>query len=114
MAALTSANVRLIKAWVEGEVYSKRRVCKMVEVHGVTLTAGDAMPATAFGLTCIEETTPAYYKGGNTNGGALIVLPDDDGSHAKLWGAVDGTTDAIASQVVAATPDGLYFTVKGY
>ena len=113
--ALTSANVRLIKSWVEGEVYSKRRKCLMVEVHNITIAASDGMPASAFGMTVIEETTHAYYKkGGATNGSALFVAPTDDGATARIWAAADGSTEPVASQALAATPNGLYLTVKGY
>lgn len=87
----------------------------MVEVHGVTIADADGMPATAFGMSVIEETTSAYYKkGGATNGSALIVAPTEDGATARIWAVADGATEPVASQALATTPNGLYFTVKGY
>jgi hypothetical protein len=112
MAAISSANVRLVAGWTEGDMSGKRRKCLRVEVYNATVAAADGgMPASAFGLTCVEESTPAYYKGG---GGALITAPTEDGSYVNLYSTIDGATAAVASQGVATTPNGLYFTVKGY
>ena len=64
MAALTSANVRLIAAWTQGGLASKRQKVKRVEVHGGTWGGEtNTMPATAFGFSVVEEVTPLYYGG---------------------------------------------------
>lgn len=108
MAALTYANVRLIKAWVEGNVVGKRRKIRRVEVHGGDWGDGtDPMPAAAFGLSVIEEVTPATY--GTT---AYVMAPASDGSKAYLY-AINGA-GAPTTVAVPTTPGGLYFTVKGY
>lgn len=111
MANLTSANVRVVKEWVEGEVYAKRRIAKRVETHGVTVGGlTNLMPATAFGMRVIEEVTAPY----NANSGhAVGAAPAQDGSAMFLYLALDNATDP-ADVVMAATPAGLYFVVKGY
>jgi hypothetical protein len=111
MANLTSANVRVIQEWVEGDVYSKRRIGKRVEAHGVTVGGTtNLMPATAFGLKVIEEVTTPYAA---TTGHAVSAAPADDGSAMFLYTALNNATDP-ADAVIPATPGGLYFTVKGY
>jgi len=109
MAALTSANVRLIRAWTEGMPVGKRRRVRHVEVYGGSFGGTtNTMPASAFGLRVIEEVTPAVYglKG-------YYVVPKSDGSLAY---AMDKTGDDSAPADVAlpTTPNGLYFIVKGY
>lgn len=111
MAALTSANVRVIKEWVEGELHGKRHVCKRVEVHGVTVGGTtNIMPATAFGLTVIEQVTPLYN---GTSAAAIAAVPDDDGSEVYLYTALDNS-QAPGDITMAATPGGHYFVIKGY
>ena len=111
MASLTSANVRTVKEWVEGEVYSKRHIAKRVEVHGVTVGGlTNTIPASAFGMRVIEEITAPY----NANSGhAVGAAPAADGSVAYLYTALDNSTDP-ADVAASATPFGLYFVVKGY
>lgn len=111
MADLTSANVRLIKEWVEGELHGKRRIAKHVEVHGVTVGGtSNKIVATAFGLRVIEEITPLYN---GTSAASIAAVPDNDGSEVYLYTALDNAT-APADVTMAATPGGHYFVVKGY
>jgi hypothetical protein len=111
MAALTTANVRVVRSWYEGSLTSKRRKVKFVEVNDVT-TGGlvNYMPASAFGLTFVEECTTGYCY--NLTGGAIYgIVPIADGSRVRLF-ADFGV--APADVAIPATPNGLYFTVKGY
>ncbi len=108
MAALTYSNVRIVKAWVDGNVVGKRRKVRRVEVYGGEWGDGtDTMPATAFGLSVIEEVTSATY---GTTG--YMMAPASDGSKAYVY-AINGA-GAPATVTVPTTPGGLYFTVKGY
>lgn len=109
MAALTAANVRLIRAWTEGMPVGKTRRVRHVEVYGGSW-GGDTntMPASAFGLRVIEEVTPAVY---GLQG--YHVAPKSDGSVAYAFDTV-GALSAPADIALPTTPNGLYFTVKGY
>ena len=107
MAALTSSNVRTIRAWTEGGLTGKRRSVRRVEVHGGSWGGvTNTMPATAFGLRLVEEVTPAVY-GTKT----YPTYPSTDGTLVYLSTAFD---TAPADLTVAATTGGMYFTVKGY
>lgn len=111
MADLSRSNVRFIKSWVEGEVTGKRRVGHRVEIHGATVGGTtNTIPASAFNLSVIEECQPAYHSSG---GGAIVPVPSPDGAVIWTFKAVDGTTGP-ADTVLGSTPNGLYFTVKGY
>ena len=109
MAALTAANVRLIRAWTANMPVGKRQRCRHVEVHGGSFGGEtNTMPASAFGLRVIEEVTSAVYglKG-------YYLVPKSDGS---LVYAMDqtGASSAPADVALPATPNGLYFIAKGY
>lgn len=107
MAALTSSNVRTIAAWTEGALTGKRRSVRQVEVYGGTWGGTtNTMPASAFGLSVIEEATPGNY--GNT---FQPSVPASDGSVLHLYAASQGSP---ADLTVGTTPGGLYITVKGY
>jgi len=111
MAALTSANVRTIRAWTEGGVTGKRRKVRMVEVHGGSWGgSSNTMPASAFGLTSVEEATMGLLGTGNR---AYPLAPDADGTKLYAFGAV-GAASSPGDMTAAATPGGLFFTVKGY
>ena len=111
MSVLSAANVRTIREWTEGALTGKRRKVRMVEVYGVTVgSLANNMPATAFGLTSIEETSLGYHLG---TGGAMAVTPHPDGDKAVLFAAVNNST-APADAALSTTPNGLYFTIKGY
>lgn len=111
MADLTTTNVRLLRAWLEGTKTGKRRQVRMVEVHGATVGGEtNRMLASAFGLRQIEEVTVGYHR---VNRAAVALAPDTDGSKLMAWLAVNNSTTA-ADVVCSATPNGLYFTVKGY
>ena len=111
MAALTSAYVRTIKSWLVSRNSERPQKAKEVEVHGFTVTAADGMPASAFGLSRVDEASVAYYKGG---GGVYVVAPNDTKDTLYLFAAVDGSTAPVSSLAVSATTNGLYFTVKGW
>ena len=111
MAALTSSNVRVVKSWIRTRNSTRLQKAKQVEVYNTTVTAAGGMPAAAFGFTKIDEASVGYYKSG---GGALAIVPNEDQSIAYLFNALDGTTTPVSSQVIADTPNGLYFTVFGY
>jgi len=109
MGALTTANVRIIRKWTEGGLNAKKRSCRHVEVYGGTWGGGtNTMPASAFSLRVIEEVSPAVYglKG-------FHVAPASDGSVAYAMDTV-GAGSAPADIILPTTPNGLYFTVKGY
>jgi hypothetical protein len=109
MAALTAANVRLIRSWTEGGLNNKKRRVRHVEVYGGTWGgATNTMPAAAFALSTIEEVSPAVYglKG-------FHLAPKTDGSVVYAFDTV-GASSAPADIVLPTTPNGLYFTVKGY
>lgn len=109
MAALTSANVRLVKSWTEGTVTGKRRKVRVVEVYnGSWGGSSNTMPASAFGLRVVEEVTPGLYSGH-----AYIAVPDTTGTPVYLFASAGGAS-AAADVDVDNTPLGLYFTVKGY
>jgi len=114
-ATLTSANVRTIQAWVEGDLAAKRRIGKRVEVHtsaDSTAAGGEVnvIPASAFGLSVIEEVTTPYNADTKR---AVCAVPNEDGSLIYMFTAVDNSS-APADVALAATPSGLYFVVKGY
>lgn len=107
MAALTSSNVRIVRAWKEGDLTGKRRSVRRVEVHGGAWGgSSNTMPATAFGLRVIEEVTPAVY---GTK--VWFAYPSTDGTLIYLTTA---TNTSPADLTVGATTGGMYFTVKGY
>jgi hypothetical protein len=109
MAALTSANVRTIKAWTEGAVTGKRRKVRRVEVYnGSWGGSTNTLLASAFGLSVIEEVTPGLY-----DSHAYVAVPTSDGSAISLFATV-GAASAPADVTAGDTPNGLYFTVKGY
>jgi hypothetical protein len=109
MAALTSANVRLIASWTEGSVTGKRRKVRRVEVFGGTW-GGDTntMPASAFGLQVIEEATPGIY-----GGHAYVAAPISAGTRLNLFDST-GASSAVGDVALDTTPSGMYITVKGY
>jgi hypothetical protein len=109
MAALTSANVRLIRAWTEGTPVGKKRRVRHVEVYNGSFGGEtNTMPASAFGLRVIEEVTSAVYglKG-------YLMVPKSDGSVAFAMDSAGGSS-APADVALPTTPNGLYFIVKGY
>jgi len=111
MANLTSANVRTIQAWTEGGLNGKRRVAKRVEIFDATVGGlTNQIPASAFGMRVVEETTAAY-NADTTH--AVATVPSASGGAVYLYTALDNNTDP-ADAVIANTPTGLYFTVKGY
>ena len=109
MAALTRTNVRIVRAWTEAGLSAKRRRVRKVEVHGGSWGGQtNTMPAAAFALSVVEEVSPAVYglKGfhlGPTGDGTLVYAFDSSGA-----------SSAPADIALPATPNGLYFTVKGY
>ena len=111
MAALTSSNVRLIAAWTQGGLAGKRQKVKRVEVHGGSWGGtSNTMPASAFGFSVVEEVTVGIYGTGNR---AYPLVPAPDGSKVYAFAAV-GASSSPGDVTLAATPGGLYFTVKGY
>lgn len=109
MAALTSSNVRIIKAWTEAALTGKRRVVSRVEVHGGAWGgSSNTMPATAFGLRVVEEVTPANYGDKVYN-----LIPNVAGTLIYAFNG-SGSGVSAADVTVGATPSGMYFTVKGY
>src|SRR5512139_1954143 len=109
MAALTTANVRIIRSWTESGLNSKKRSARYVEVYGGTWGGQtNTMPASAFALSVIEEVSPAVY---GLQG--FHVAPASDGTVAYAFDTV-GAASAPADIVLPTTPSGLYFTVKGY
>lgn len=109
MAALTSANVRIIKSWTEGGPSGKRRSVRRVEVHGGTWGgSSNTMPATAFGMRVVEEVTPINY--GNK---CYAAIPTADGTVVYAMDTV-GSGGAATDIAAGATPLGMYLTVKGY
>ena len=111
MAALTSSNVRIIRAWTEGALTGKRRSVRRVEVHGAAGAWGGAtntMPATAFGLRVIEEVTPANY-----GDKCYPLVPNAAGTIIYAFSGA-GAAVSASDVSVGATPSGMYFTVKGY
>lgn len=109
MAALTSSNVRTIKAWTEGGTNGKRRKVRMVEVFGGSWGGtSNTMPATAFGLSVVEEASLLYY---GANSKYYPLAPNSDGSTVYAYTSVGGTP---ADLTLATTTGGGYFTVKGY
>lgn len=111
MASLTSANVRTIKEWVEGDLCTKRRMVKRIEMFSIAAGGtSNTIPATAFGMKVIEEVSIPYNA--NTTR-AVAATPNADGSLVYLFAAVDNNT-APADVTASASPVGLYFTVKGY
>ena len=109
MAALTSANVRIIRSWTESGLANKKRSVRHVEVYGGTWGGGtNTMPASAFALSVVEEVSPAVY---GLQG--FHLAPASDGSVVYAFDTV-GAASAPADIVLPTTPDGLYFTVKGY
>ena len=109
MANLTTANVRILRSWTEAGLNSKKRKCRHVEVYGVTVGGGtNTMPASAFSLTVVEEVSPALY---GLQG--FHLAPKGDGSVVYAFDTV-GAASAPADIALPTTPDGLYFTVKGY
>ena len=109
MSALTTANVRIIRNWTEAGLNSKKRKVRHVEVYGVTVGGQtNNMPASAFSLSVIEEVSPAVY--------GLVgfhLAPSSDGAYVYAFDTV-GAASAPADIALPTTPDGLYFTVKGY
>jgi hypothetical protein len=109
MAALTVSNVRTVRSWTESGLNSKKRRVRYVEVYGGTWGGQtNTMPASAFALDVIEEVSPAVY---GLHG--FHVAPASDGSKVFVFDTV-GAASAPADIVLPTTPDGLYFTVKGY
>lgn len=109
MAALTSANVRVIRAWVEAGMSGKKRRVRRVEVYGGSWGGQtNTMPASAFGLSVVEDASPALY---GLQG--FHLAPSGDGSVVYAFDGV-GATSAPADIALPTTPDGLYFVVKGY
>lgn len=109
MAALTVANVRIVRSWTEAGLNSKKRSARFVEVHGGTWGGEtNTMPASAFALSVVEEVSSATYglKG-------FTLVPKSDGSLVYAMDSV-GAASAPADITLPVTPDGLYFTVKGY
>jgi hypothetical protein len=107
MAAATSSNVRLITAWTEGSLTSKRRQCRRVEIVGGSFGgASNTIPASAFGLTVVEEVSPANYFDK-----VYLATPNSAGDTVYLYAAVNASA---ADLTVGATPNGAYLTVKGY
>lgn len=87
----------------------KTRRVRHVEIHGGSWGGEtNTMPASAFGLRVIEEVTPAVY---GLQG--YLIAPKSDGSVAFVFDST-GATSAPADVALPATPNGLYFTVKGY
>ena len=68
------------------------------------------MPATAFGLSVVEEATPLFYGANNE---AYTLIPSADGSLVYTMDGV-GSGSAPGDVTLAATTSGGYFTVKGY
>lgn len=78
MADLDSTGVTVVRSWTEGGLAQKDRVCKLVQVVLSSMgTAANTVPATAFGLTVIEETTPAVKSDDDV---VVPTSPSYDGS----------------------------------
>ena len=67
MANITSANVRTIQAWTEGGLNGKRRIGKRVELYNAEAGGTtNLIPASAFGMRVVEETTAAMNANAET------------------------------------------------
>lgn len=106
MADLTSSNVTILDHWTDGGLASKRQTVIRVEAVITAAGAGSIgakIPASAFGLTKVEEVSPLVNDGGD-----LIVVgaPNYDGSEIVL--------KAAATNALASYTDTFRFEVKGY
>lgn len=82
MANLASSGVTLLRAWTEGGLALKdRSVLRVSMVLSTMGTATNTIPATAFGLSVIEEVSSLVQDddtdiivAGPSNDGSLILL----------------------------------------
>lgn len=114
MANMVASQVTILKTWTEGDGTGKRR-----KAYRVTLatsndgtgqgSATNAIPASLFNMTVIEEVTL-----GVTDGNVLIVAaPAYDGSSVLLYD-VQNATDANRDNPADFINTTLRLTVKGY
>lgn len=107
MAAVTSADVTVVRAWTEGGVTGKERKCLLVRVlignEGGSL--GD-LPASAFGLTEIEEVSTAMDSGDSA---AYTLVPTYARTAILIF-----ATDGDGAPAFVNVDETLQFIVKGF
>jgi hypothetical protein len=107
MADLTGANVRVVASRNIYEADGVKRQ-KLVEVHGGSWGGTtNRMLATAFGLQLIEEASAVRY-----GSYAYLALPASDGGSVLAYDTIGGASAPVDISV-PATPNGMYFQLKG-
>ena len=106
MADLTTSNVVVNRSWeqtLSNQLILKSKQVKMtLATHG-TKTSGELIPASAFGLSSIEECSPLTKS---DNGTVILAGPSRDGANLLLR--------ALATNAIAAATGDYYAVVKGY
>ncbi len=108
MATLATGDVTTVRTWYEWVNPFRRRTCKLVRAAFSSAGDGSTVPASAFGLTEIEEVgamiksdnSLVYYAAPNYARDAILI-PD----------VIDGTATAHATP--AAITGTFQFIVKG-
>jgi len=110
MAHLASTEVTTVRTWYEWVNPFRRRTCKLVRATIDTMgTIAASIPATAFGLTEIEEASN-MVNDDNT----LIVPTAVSYDRSKIVTmVVTNVTDATRGAPATLTNDGYQFVVKG-
>lgn len=106
MADLARSNVTILNHWTEGGLNGKRQVVLQVEAVISAAGAGSSgakLPASAFGLTKVEEVSALMNDGGDL---VVVGSPNYDKSEIVL--------KAAATNALASYSDTFRFTVRGY
>lgn len=105
MANAARSNVTLLGSWPEGGICGKRRTALAVEIALTSAGSGAAdnkIPASAFGLSSIEEVSPLVN---DSNDLVIVGTPNFDGSELLL--------KAAATNAPASYTDTFRCVVKG-
>jgi len=113
MASLTSSGVTVIRAWTEGGPAGKDRLVIIARVATLSSpgngSATNPIPASAFGLSVIEESS----MGTVSDGTIIATAPAYDGSGLRLYN-LEQATDANRTDPADFISTTFQVTVRGY
>ncbi|PCJ80636.1 MAG: hypothetical protein COA57_14865 [Flavobacteriales bacterium] len=110
MADLAASAVTVIRNWLTGGIANKDQWAAQVSCALVAMgSATNKIPATAFGLTRIEQVSGLAWDETNSRAYGLTT----DGTNVYVIN-LEGATDADRGNAVDHTTTVLTFTIKGY
>jgi hypothetical protein len=105
MSDVAATNVTIVKSWTEGDLHSKRFICKLVSVEITAAGSGAEgakIPASAFGFSKVEQVSNVVKSDDSV---IYAGSPNVDLDEVLIGGVADGIPVAVTGT--------FQFVVKG-